>query len=121
MPSQISSMGDSVIHLSPSNTVLPAVDQGRQPDGEVVGIAGGLRQRRLEHGDAVTNHANLAALVVIALAMAGGGRARPGRFRPTVHRIDAALPVGLELGAGDSRSYMGWLRRWPGVSTDAER
>ena len=32
-----------------------------------------------------------------------------------------ALPGGLELGAGDSRSYVDWLRRWPDVSTDAER
>jgi hypothetical protein len=32
-----------------------------------------------------------------------------------------ALPGGLELGAGDSRSYVDWLRGWPGVSTEAER
>jgi hypothetical protein len=32
-----------------------------------------------------------------------------------------ALPVGLELGAGDSLPYVDWLRRWPGVSTDAGR
>jgi hypothetical protein len=50
------------------------------------------------------------------------------RFPPTeavtqyfFSRFAQALPVGLELGAGDSRSYADWLRRWPGVSTDAER